>query len=193
MKGRLIDLSVGMNGKQRITVEVDADFQEEYERLKDGDVDVDIKKPRKKFSKSANAYFHVLAKKIAECQGLGHEEVKISLVREYGTLTRNEDGTTVGFKLPASVNVDTIYPYVRCFDTRYEDGKEFRCYMAYKHTQDMDSKEMSRLIDGAIYVAQGLGIETDTPEQLARQRKRWAEYDKKQANKSFSNSQKGKG
>ena len=28
MKGRLIDLALGLNGKQRITLEVDADFRE---------------------------------------------------------------------------------------------------------------------------------------------------------------------
>ena len=32
---------------------------------------------------------------------------------------------------------------------------------AFQHT--LDTKEMARLIDGAIYVAKGLGIDTDTP------------------------------
>ena len=30
MKGRLIDLALGLNGKQRITLEVDADFREKF-------------------------------------------------------------------------------------------------------------------------------------------------------------------
>ena len=37
----------------------------------------------------------------------------------------------------------------------------------------MDSKEMARLSDGAIEVAKELGIETDTPEQLARYKEDW--------------------
>ncbi len=37
----------------------------------------------------------------------------------------------------------------------------------------MDSKEMVRLIDGAIEQARELGIETDTPEQLARYKEDW--------------------
>jgi hypothetical protein len=173
MKGRLIDLSFGMNRKQRITVEVDADYRNEFDRLKEADLDIEIKKHRKRRSLSANAYFHVLVNKIAEAQGLGNDEIKTSLVCEYGSLAKDKDGSTVGFKLPESVDVTTIYPYVKCFDTRIEGGKTFNCYLVYKQTHLMDSKEMARLIDGAVYTAKDLGIETDTPEQLAKYKEEW--------------------
>ena len=42
MKGRLIDLALGLNGKQRITLEVDADFREKYDALKSSDIRVEI-------------------------------------------------------------------------------------------------------------------------------------------------------
>jgi len=173
MKGRLIDLSFGMNRKQRITIEVDGDFRNDFDQLKDFDVSVEIKKYREKRSKDANAYFHVLVNKIAEAQGLGNDEVKKSLVLEYGALAKDEDGYTVGFKLPASVNIDKIYPYAKIFDVREENGRTFNCYLVYKHTHELDSKEMARLIDGAIYVAKDLGIDTDTPEQLAKYKEGW--------------------
>ena len=139
MRGRLVDLTIGLNRKQRITVEVDRDYREDYERLKDAELDIEIKKHREKRSKSANAYFHVLVNKIAAERG----------------------------------DVSTIYPYVKCFETREENGKLFKCYLVYKQTHLMDSKEMTRLIDGAIEVAKELGIETDTPEQLARYKEVW--------------------
>lgn len=173
MRGRLIDMTLGLNRKQRITLEVDKDFREEFERLKDSELSIDIKKHRNKRSLSANAYFHVLVNKIAEHQNLGDDEVKKSLVCEYGVLAKDGDGLTVGFKLPASVDVSTIYPYVKCFDTRTEGEKDFNCYLVYKQTHLMDSKEMARLIDGAIYEAQELGIDTDTPEQIARYKEEW--------------------
>jgi len=173
MKGRLIDLSFGMNRKQRITLEVDGDFRNDFDQLKDFDVSVEIKKYREKRSKDANAYFHVLVNKIAEAQGLGNDEVKKSLVLEYGALAKDEDGYTVGFKLPASVNIDKIYPYAKIFDVREENGRTFNCYLVYKHTHELDSKEMARLIDGTIYVANDLGIETNTPEQLAKYKEGW--------------------
>lgn len=173
MRGRLVDLSYGMNRRQRITVEVNRDFREDFDRLKDADLDIEIKKHREKRSKSANAYFHALVNKIAAERGGSDEATKAALVVEYGALAKDSDGLTVGFKLPASVDVGTIYPYVKCFDTREEGGKLFKCYLVYKQTHLMDSKEMARLIDGAIEVARELGIETETPEQLARYKEEW--------------------
>lgn len=41
-------------------------------------------------------------------------------------------------------------------------------------TEAMDTKEFSHLIDGAIDEAKALGIETDTPEQLARYKEEWS-------------------
>ena len=46
MRGRLIDLSIGLNRKQRITIEVDRDFREDFDRLKEAELDVEIKKHR---------------------------------------------------------------------------------------------------------------------------------------------------
>lgn len=173
MKGRLIDLAFGINRKQRITIEIDRDFREEFDKLKDADLDIEIRKHRNRRSLSANAYFHVLVNRIAAETGGSDEAVKKRLVLEYGALARDKDGLTVGFKVPASVDVDTIYPYVKCFDMREEGGKLFGCYLVYKQTHLMDTKEMARLIDGAIEDAQSLGIETDTPEQIARYKALW--------------------
>lgn len=174
MKGKLIDLSFGMNRKQRITLELDEDFRQDFERLKDVEVlSIEIKKYRHKRSKTANAYFHVLAHNIAVAQGLGDEEVKKRLVCEYGALAKGSDGATMGLKIPVNVDITYIYPYTKWFDARTEGGVEFDCYMLYKQTHTMDSKEMARLIDGAIYEAKELGIATDTPEQLARYKEEW--------------------
>lgn len=96
------------------------------------------------------------------------------LVVAYGTVARDKDGCTVGFKLPVSVDVHDLYKYTRCFDVREEDGKRFNCYLVYKDTSKMDTKEFSHLIDGAIEEAKALGIETDTPEQLARYKEEWS-------------------
>ena len=69
MRGRLVDLSMGMNRKQRITIEVDRDFRADFDRLKDAELDVEVKKHRNRRSLSANAYFHVLVNKIAAERG----------------------------------------------------------------------------------------------------------------------------
>ena len=173
MKGRLKDLTFGAHGEQHITITVTSDFRESYDALKDTDINVEIKKWRRPRSRDANAYFHVLVNKIAEAQSLGDDEVKRSLVVEYGALAKDEDGNTLGAMLPVTADMDDFYPYYRCYKTMTLEGREYNCYLFYKRTHTLDTKEMARLIDGAIYVAKGLGIDTDTPEQIARYKEEW--------------------
>lgn len=168
MKGRLIDFAMGWNRKQRITIEIDTDFREGFDALKGADIEVSIKKWRKKRSNDANAYFHVLVTAIAEARGISNDEVKQMLVVDYGSLARDEDGQIIGFKLPPSVDVSVIYPYTKLYKQIVENGKPFNCYLVYKRSSEMDTKEMSRLIDGAVHEAKELGIDTDTPEERAR-------------------------
>lgn len=174
MRGKLKDLTFGRNGEQNITITVTRDFSEDFDRLKGSDVNVEIKKWRAPRSKDANAYFHVLVNKIAEAQSLGDEEVKRSLVVEYGVIEKDEDGNVYAAMLPDYADINQFYPYTRCYKTMEMDGKMFNCYLFYKRTHLMDTKEMARLIDSAIYVAQGLGIDTDTPEQIARYKEEWS-------------------
>lgn len=164
MKGRLIDFATGYNRKQRVTIELDSDFREGFDALKEVEVEVSIKKWRKRRSKDANAYFHWLVNEIAASRGLSDDAVKRQLVVDYGTLARDEDGCIVGFKLPPSADVDSIYPYTKLYKQVEENGRTYNCYLLYKHSSDMDSKEMAHLIDGAVQTAQELGIDTDTPE-----------------------------
>lgn len=179
MIGKLKDLVIERDGRQSITVTVKSDFRGQFDELSGKDLDIDIKIHREKRSRNANAYFHVLVNKIAAELNEPDESVKTRLVIEYGIVARDEDGIMIGFKLPASVDVSKIYPYTRCFDTREEGGKLFNCYLVLKPTHEMDTKEMTRLIDGAISEARELGIETDTPEQLARYKEQWQEYEQK--------------
>ena len=102
---------------------------------------------------------------IAVARGLSDDEVKIDLITQYGTLARDEDNQIIGFMLPASVDVDNIYPYTRMYKEVEQNGKPFKCYLVYKRSSDMDTKEMAHLIDGAIQVAQELNIDTDTPDR----------------------------
>ena len=168
MKGRLIDFSIGWNRRQRITIEIDSDFREGFDALKGADIEVSVKKWRRKRSNDANAYFHVLVTAIAEARGISNDEVKRMLVVDYGTLARDEDNQIIGFKLPPGVDVSRIYPYTKLFKQAEENGKLFSCYLVYKRSSEMDSKEMARLIDGAVHEAKALGIDTDTPEERAR-------------------------
>ena len=100
--------------------------------------------------------------------------MKRRLVVSYGALARDKDGKPVGLKLPPTVDPSDFYPYVRLYETRQENGKDYSCYFVYKESHKMDSKEFAHLVDGAIDEAKELGIQTDTPEQLARYKEEWS-------------------
>lgn len=119
MTGRLVDMAFTLDGKQRVTLEINGDFREIWDKLHQEQVlDVEIKKHREKRSLSANAYFHVLCNKISAETGESEDAVKRRLVVSYGALARDKDGAI-------------------------EEAKE-------------------------------LGIQTDTPEQLARYKEEWS-------------------
>lgn len=174
MTGRIIDISRGMDGKQRITLELDQDFREQYDQLNGHLLDVDISKHRDKASKNARGYLHVLINKIARAKQVSESEAKHDLVLEYGALAKDDDGQNIGFKLPAKTNVDKLWKYTKCFNRRFENGTLFNFYLVYKETKYYDTKEMADLIDGAVWEAKQLGIETDPPEVLERYRKEWS-------------------
>lgn len=161
-------MSFGVNRKQRVTLELDSDFREGFDALREVDVAINIKKWRAKRSKDANAYFHVLVNAIAEATGQSDDAVKADLVVMYGAIARDSDNNYVGFKLPVGVDVTKIYPYTRCYKTVTENGREYNCFLLYKHTSDMDTKEFSRLVEGTIAEAKERGIDTDTPEFKSR-------------------------
>lgn len=168
MKGKLRDLTFGAHGEQHITVTVSRDFRADYERLKDFDISVEIKKYREPRSKDANAYFHLLVNKIADTIGESDDEVKQKLVLQYGTYARDEDGQVLGAMLPTAAKIEAYYPYAKWYKSMTVNDKEYDCYLFYKRSHELDTKEMSRLIDGTVYEAQRLGIDTDTPGMKAR-------------------------
>lgn len=168
MRGKLMDLSLGLNRRQRVTVELLADFEADYNRLKDEEVSIEIKKYRKPRSLNANSYFHVLCEKIAVATKQGNDEVKKQMVMEYGTYARLPDGGIAGATLPAAANPENYYPYAKWYKDMKIDGREYSCYIFMKRTSEMDTAEFSRLLEGTIREAKELGIETMTPAELER-------------------------
>lgn len=128
---------------------------------------------KEKRSLNANAYFHVLVDKIAKIMKLGMDEVKERLVIEYGTAA-SENGEQIIAALPKTANVKSYYPYAKWIgDFTAKNGKEYSQYLFYKKTHTLDSSEMSKLIEGVVFEAKDLGIETRTPQEIAYMLDRW--------------------
>lgn len=119
-------------------------------------------------SLTQNAYFHVLVGEIAKATKQSNEEVKKELVLRYGVVDTDESRKPVGFLLMDGLSPESIFPYCRRLKEQTINGKTFVQWLCYKRTHEMDSNEFSRLIDGTVSEANDLGIQTMTPEEIAR-------------------------
>lgn len=172
MTGRLVDLSMGMNRKQRITVEVNEDFEEKFCKLKDSDLDIEIKKHRQRRSLDANAYYWVLITKAAKRLRISNNRAHNLMLRRYGAM-EVIDGQVVYLVLP---DIDEAEERALESETYHirptsqvkigKDGKQYRTYIMLKGSSEYDTAEMSRLINGIVDECKEMGIETMPPDQL---------------------------
>lgn len=111
MTGRLVDMAFTLGGKQRVTLELNGDFREIWDKLHQEPIlDVEIKKHREKRSLSANAYFHVLCNKISAETGESEDAVKRRLVVSYGALARDMDSIECTIEYDPAVVEAFLHP-----------------------------------------------------------------------------------
>lgn len=170
MKGWLKDLTLGLDRTQNITVSILGDFREEYKKLKDGPVDVQIKKHRSLRSLDANAYAWVLISKIAQKMDppLDKQEVYLLMLKRYG------QGGQISVQSSQFESVIREFEYHKIIGYGTANGREFTHAEVLVGSSKYNTKEMSTLIDGIIQEARDLGIDTDTPEEIRRFKQRWA-------------------
>lgn len=170
LSGRIVGVSFDYEGNPLITLAM-SDRQSALamvDALRSLDIlSMKFGKLKKKRSLDANAYFHALVNKIARKVGSSDDEVKKNLVCNYGEYARDDDGNLIGATIPRGMSLDSFYPYTRSYKTVYVGNKLCDCYLFYKRTRDMDSKEFSKLLEGTISEAKNLGIETLSKEEVA--------------------------
>lgn len=171
-KGKLTDASRDFRtGRIKLTFLVECPA-EAIEDLTNKDLRIKAVKWREKRSLDANAYLWVLCTKIAEkIETATNEEIYERLLQDYGTLKQDADGNYVVMIIPSKVKISEIPGHWMIHGTS-PDGKKTR-YIMIKGSSEYDTKEMSRLIDGAVQEAKELGIETATPEELERMKVTW--------------------
>ena len=147
-----------------------------YNHLNGKTVEIEIKQHKERRTLDQNAYFHVLVNAIArKMHGVSDDAVKYNLVTQYGVLATDSSGNKVAVKLPSSVDPVSIgLEYAVPYKTVMDGKTETVCYKIYQQTRYYDTAEMNALIDGAISVASELGVQTDTPDEIAKMKSLWA-------------------
>ena len=172
MKGRLVDLTFTLDGKQRLVIELDGDFRKKFAELKEHPVRVEVKRWRKKRSLDANAYAWVLMDKIAQATGVSKTEVYRKVIREIG-----------GVSDIVAVRDEAVDKFREGWEkqglgwqTEILDSKPgYKRVIVYYGSSTYDTKQMSALIDSLVQDAQALGIETLPPHEIARLNSLWGE------------------
>lgn len=170
LTGRIDDVSVSLTGKPKLTLVINekSDLLCGYDDLKDIEkLSIEIKQYREKRSLNANAYAWKLIGEIADIARASKEEIYLEMLRRYG----QSELISVLAHIP-------IQHYVKYYDEAGEsklNGKLFKHYRVYKGSSEFDTREMSVLIDGIVGEAKELGIQTETPEQLAKIKSLWKE------------------
>ena len=144
-------------------------------------VDIEIKKHREKRSLNANAYFHVLVDKLRTKLRISFTECKNDLITSYGQI-EYIDGQQVVIKTNIPTDQMRKSEVLHCLcvkadkevnrrfngHTVIEDVTEVYFYRVYRGSHTYDSREMAQLIDGTIEECKLQGVETMTPDELAR-------------------------
>lgn len=165
MKGRLKDLTFGARGEQYITITVTRDFREDFDTLKNGDVNVEIKKWREPRSRDANAYAWVLIDKIAAVLSIDKAEVYREAIREIGGVSDTVCVQDVAVqKLCEGWEHNGIGWQTETFPSKIEGCTNV---VLYYGSSTYDTKQMSLLIDHLVTEAKALGVETMPLDKLA--------------------------
>lgn len=183
MIGRLKDITFTRSGEQIISFSTKSDYTEEFDSLKDCDVDVEIKKHRQKRSLDANSFCWVLCNKIAD--KLAEEDGKNTKESVYREAIR-EIGIYKDFCDLSPDDAKTLRTAWEMLGTGWiteqvdfsQDGSRvtIRCYYG---SSRYNTKQMSRLIDNLIEDCKALGIPTETPEQIEKIKSLWAQAPQK--------------
>lgn len=146
----------------------------EYEALKDKDVRIDIKAWHDRRSKDANALYWQLIGKLAGVLRWSNARAHNYMLQHYG-VPEYMDGRTVCPWLPDTEEAErrameaTEYHIVPLDEVK---GNE-RLYMLMKGSSRYDKAEFSRLLNGLVDECHELGIQTESPDEIAHLIELW--------------------
>lgn len=141
----------------------------EIESIKDCEkLSLSAKKFRRKRSQDANKYCWKLCDEIAKAVDSSRDEIYEEMIQKYGYLYQDEDGC-VTITVKAEVDMRKIDGHWKF----YKSNGKFTSYLKIKGSSEYNTAEMAHFIDGIVYEAKDLGIETMPPDELQRMVSQW--------------------
>ena len=177
LTGKILDANIDfVTGIPRLALEIyeKNDLLQGYDDLKALEkLSIEIKPFRARRSLDANAYCWVLIDKIAESQGVSKEEVYRETIRNIGG---NSEIVCVKNnaveRLCEGWRRNGIGWQTDTFPSKLDGCTNV---ILYYGSSVYDTKQMSLLLDNLIQDCKALGIQTETPEAIAKMKSLWEE------------------
>lgn len=138
------------------------------------DLKIKICKSTRPRSLDANAYFHVLCDALRQKLGISMAHCKNILITSYGQIEYLSEGVPLCYKTNAPVEYIQELEAAHMKFVKMSDDLAYM-YIVYRGSHTYDSSEMHKLLEGTIRECQLQGIETRTPDEIARMEAAWAE------------------
>jgi hypothetical protein len=171
ISGRIVGANIDFRtNKPTISFEVNerSDFEALVDEMREKDkLSIEVKEYRQHRSLNANAYAWLLIGKIADAMRSDKDGIYLYCLKRYGQS-----------ELISVLSHVPIGNYIKYYEEAGEsklNGKMFTHYRVYKGSSEFDTREMSIFIDGVVSEAKELGIQTETPNQIAEMKARWGE------------------
>ena len=173
MEGRLTGFSLNRDGSQNVTVTVTADFAEQYDRLKDLPVSVEIKKAARKRSRDANAMCWALCADIGNAMRppVPKEEIYRMAIRDVGEYE------------PLPIKAEAVETFQNRWAAKgtgwfaevIDDSKlpGYKLVFAYYGSSTYDTATMSRLIDLLVQDCRNMGLAIPASKEQEEALKAW--------------------
>lgn len=163
--------TVDINGKLCLNVKNIPAARQFVLSMRNREYTCEVKERHKKRSLDANAYFWVLCDKLAEATKITKEDIYREAVRNIGGNTETVCVSDAGVKLLCDGWENGRLGWIT--DILPSKLPECTNVVLYYGSSTYDTGQMSRLIDNIIQDCKVVGIETMTPEEIARLVEAW--------------------
>ena len=183
MRGRLTGISLNRDGSENLTVTAaSAGLGEIFDRLKDEEVEIEIRKATKHRSLQANAYAWVLIDRISQATRIPKSEIYRHAIREIG-----------GVSQWMTMRAEAVDVFRRVWEAQglgnqaevasVDQNTGWAEVIVWFGSSTYDSRQMAALLDSLIQDAEALGIPTITPQEEEKMLGKWAEKKEKEGMK----------
>lgn len=178
MKAKIKGLVMTLDGGQELSLSLPGDWRQEYGKLKDADVEVEIKKYREKRSRDANALMWSccaeIAAELSKESPITKEEIYRKAVKE------------VGVYVPVPIKTNAVETFkarwatqgIAWFAEVVDNSKlpNYKLVNIYYGSSTYDTNEMSKLLDYVVDEAKQIGLTLRASEkEIEEAKRRWGE------------------